>query len=68
MPQGPSYTAAHKARIAAGKAAPKDKSSMTIEGNVVDLSDPDKMPKATPAPRSPIPQDDPYHKERVETT
>jgi hypothetical protein len=39
---------------------------MTIDGNVVDLSG--DHPKLPPAPRSPIPQDDPYHKERTETT
>jgi hypothetical protein len=64
------YAQVHEMRKKAGvaKPAPKENNSMTIDGNVVDLSDPDKMPKATPAPRSPIPQDDPYHKERVETT
>ena len=64
------YAAVHEMRKKAGvaKSSPKDNNSMTIDGNVVDLSDPDKMPKAAPAPRSPIPQDDPYHKERTETT
>jgi hypothetical protein len=63
------YSHAHKARVAAGEVKSKgDNNSMVIEGaNVVDESGP-LMPKATPAPRSPIPQDDVFHKYRTEQT
>lgn len=63
------YALVHDIRKKAGIAkqpAPKEHNSMTVEGDVIDLSG-DK-PKVTPAPRSPIPMDDPFHKERVETT
>lgn len=68
MPLGPSYRQIYEQRVKDGtaKSAPKEHNSMTVEGDVIDLSG-DK-PKVTPAPRSPIPMDDPFHKERVETT
>ena len=51
------------------KQASKDKNSMNIDvpGGYVDETNPDH-PKLPPAPGSPIPQDDPFHKDRVETT
>jgi len=68
---GPSYRAVYDQRVKDGKAkpAPKDNNSMKIdvEGGYVDETNPDH-PKLPPAPRSPIPQDDPAHKYRVETT
>lgn len=59
------YGAAHKARKDAGQA--KDNNSMKIEvdGGYVDATDPNHI-KLTEPPRSPIPQDDPFHKYRVE--
>ena len=68
MPQN-QYAHAHKARVASGEAKPKaDNNSMTIEGaNVIDESGPE-MPKAPPAPRSPIAQDDAFHKYRTSQT
>jgi hypothetical protein len=63
---GPSYRHLYEQRVKDGVAKQAPKTSMTIDGNVVDLTE--DHPKVTPAPRSPIPQDDPYHKERTETT
>jgi hypothetical protein len=67
----PSYRPLYEQRVKEGKAkqAPKDNNSMKIdvEGGYVDATDPAHV-KLPPAPRSPIPQDDPYHKDRVETT
>ena len=65
---GSGYRSIYEQRVKDGtaKPAPKDNNSMTIDGNVVDLTD--EHPKVPPAPRSPIPQDDPYHKHRTETT
>jgi hypothetical protein len=62
------YALVHEMRKKAGlaKPSPKENNSMTIDGNVVDLTE--DHPKVPAAPRSPIPQDDPYHKERTETT
>jgi hypothetical protein len=61
-----------KSLIQPGKAskvaAPKEKTSMSIEGaNVVDKPSDGSAPKIPPAPRSPIPSDDAFHKSRVET-
>lgn len=54
------------AKAPTAKPAPKDNNSMTIEGaNVVDkTAAPGNIP---PAPRSPLAQDDAYHKQRTTT-
>jgi hypothetical protein len=68
---GPSYKHVYDQRVKDGtaKQTPKDNNSMKIdiEGGYIDATDP-KNVKLPPAPRSPIPQDDPLHKYRVETT
>lgn len=59
------YSLAHKERQKQGQAKPRDKSSMKIEGNVIDESE-EKVPSIPPKTSPTLPTDDPFRKFRTE--
>jgi len=61
------YAVAHKARKDSGQAKDNNSMKIDIEGGFVDGSNPDHI-KLTEPPRSPIKQDDPFHKYRTQQT
>jgi len=61
------YAVAHKARKDSGQAKDNNSMKIDIDGGYVDSTNPNKI-KLTEPPRSPIPQDDPFHKYRTQQT
>jgi len=61
------YAVAHKARKDAGVAKDHNSMRIDIDGGYVDATDPNHI-KLPEAPRSPIKQDDPFHKYRIQQT